>query len=108
MAIAVARNIIAKVIRIEPIVVVIEGSIAVIPAIRTNQCLVGIAHAGIDVGDNQTRTINSQCPDVIGVHVGQVGFNGVYAIVEQGGGCIWFVKLVALASLDTLNTVEFL
>jgi len=68
-----------------PPAIVVVKSAAVISAVMTDQSLVRVANAGVDIGNNQSGAINAHSPDVVGIDVRQVGFNSLDAIVEHSG-----------------------
>ncbi|OQC39837.1 MAG: hypothetical protein BWX64_01562 [Acidobacteria bacterium ADurb.Bin051] len=67
----------AVVVRVVPVVVVHERAAALPAAILVDQRVVGVAHAGVDVGDDEAAALVAERPDVGDAHLHQARLGGV-------------------------------
>ncbi|OQA95506.1 MAG: hypothetical protein BWY25_02412 [Chloroflexi bacterium ADurb.Bin222] len=75
MAVVVARLGGMVAIGVPPVVVVVKRTAAQIAAIVVHQRIMGVTHPGVHAGHHDPLASVSLCPDLVGQHVQDVGFN---------------------------------
>ena len=81
MAIGIRRHSVVA-IRIEPVVIVRERT-AIVASVLVHQGLVGVAHASIDAGNDQTLAGVPECPSIWSQNMRDVGFNTLPAHIDK-------------------------